>query len=78
MVNAYLGREDAPIGAETWKLIDDVAVQAAKSQLAGRRLLAVEGPYGFGLKAIPLGRGFVFSLRAFNDSEHLPRELRTQ
>jgi uncharacterized linocin/CFP29 family protein len=34
MVNAYLGREDAPIGAETWKLIDDVAVQAAKSQLA--------------------------------------------
>ena len=30
------------------------------------------------LKAIPLGRGFVFSLRAFNDSEHLPRELRTQ
>jgi len=30
-------------------------VQAAKSQLAGRRLLAVEGPYGFGLKAIPLG-----------------------
>lgn len=29
------------------------------------------------LKAIPLGRGFIFSLRAFNDCEHLPRELRT-
>ena len=55
MANTYLGRDDAPIGAETWKLIDDVAVQAAKSQLAGRRLLAIEGPYGFGLKAIPLG-----------------------
>jgi len=55
MANTYLGRDDAPIGAETWKLIDDVAVQAAKSQLAGRRLLAIEGPYGFGLKVIPLG-----------------------
>jgi len=54
MANAYLGREGAPIGAEAWKLIDDVAVEAAKSQLAGRRLLAIEGPYGFGLKAIPL------------------------
>lgn len=28
-------------------------------------------------KAIPLGRGFIFSLRAFNDCEHLPRDLRT-
>jgi uncharacterized linocin/CFP29 family protein len=55
MANTYLGRDDAPIGAEIWKLIDDVAVQAAKSQLAGRRLLVIEGPYGFGLKAIPLG-----------------------
>ena len=36
MANAYLGREEAPIGAETWKLIDDVAVQAAKSQITGR------------------------------------------
>jgi uncharacterized linocin/CFP29 family protein len=55
MANAYLGREEAPIGAETWKIIDDVAVQAAKSQITGRRLLPVEGPYGFGLKSLPLG-----------------------
>jgi uncharacterized linocin/CFP29 family protein len=55
MANAYLGREEAPIGAETWKLIDDIAVQAAKSQITGRRLLPVEGPYGFGLKSLPLG-----------------------
>ena len=55
MTNAYLGREDAPIGAETWKLIDAVAVQAAKSQITGRRLLPIEGPYGFGLKSLPLG-----------------------
>ena len=55
MANAYLGREEAPIGAETWKLIDDIAVQAAKSQITGRRLLPIEGPYGFGLKSLPLG-----------------------
>jgi uncharacterized linocin/CFP29 family protein len=54
MENNYLGRNDAPLGAETWKLLDSVMVEAAKGQLAGRRLLPIEGPYGFGLKAIPL------------------------
>ena len=54
MENRYLGREDAPISAETWALLDGVMVEAAKSQLSGRRLLPVEGPYGFGLKSIPL------------------------
>jgi broad specificity phosphatase PhoE len=29
------------------------------------------------LKAIPLGRGFIFSLRSFNDCEHLPRDMRS-
>ena len=55
MANTYLGREDAPIEAATWKLLDDVMVQAAKSQIAGLRILPIEGPYGFGLKAIPMG-----------------------
>ena len=55
MANNYLGRDDAPIEASTWKLIDDMMVQAAKSQIAGRRILPIEGPYGFGLKAIPMG-----------------------
>ena len=55
MANNYLGRDDAPIEASTWKLIDDVMVQAAKSQIAGRRILPIEGPYGFGLKLIPMG-----------------------
>jgi uncharacterized linocin/CFP29 family protein len=54
MENVYLGRKEAPIGAETWQLIDTVMVEAAKSQLAGRRLVPVEGPYGFGLKVLPL------------------------
>jgi uncharacterized linocin/CFP29 family protein len=55
MENKYLGREDAPLGAETWALLDSTLVEAAKSRLTGRRLLGIEGPYGFGQKVIPLG-----------------------
>ncbi len=54
MEKTYLGREDAPISAETWKLLDTTMIEAAKSQLSGRRIISIEGPYGFGLKAIPL------------------------
>ncbi|MDI9633201.1 MAG: family 1 encapsulin nanocompartment shell protein [Methanolinea sp.] len=50
----YLGREDAPIGPGTWKVLDGAMVDAAKSVLAGRRLIGIEGPYGLGLKAVPL------------------------
>ena len=54
MENNYLGRREAPISAETWKLLDATMIEAAKSQLAGRRLISIEGPFGLGLKAIPL------------------------
>jgi uncharacterized linocin/CFP29 family protein len=54
MMNTYLSREDAPIDAETWKLLDSTMVEAARTILAGRRILEIEGPYGLGLKAIPL------------------------
>ncbi len=54
MANKYLGRESAPFGAEVWAALDAAMVEAAKSQLAGRRLLPLEGPYGLGLKAVPL------------------------
>jgi uncharacterized linocin/CFP29 family protein len=54
MENKYLGRTEAPIAPETWSLIDSTMIGAAKSQLAGRRLLAIEGPFGFGLKVIPI------------------------
>ncbi len=54
MEKNYLGREDAPISAETWKLLDTTMIEAAKSQLSGRRLLSIDGPFGFGLKVIPL------------------------
>jgi uncharacterized linocin/CFP29 family protein len=66
MNGKFLGREDAPIGDETWNLLDTVMVEAAKGTLAGRRLLGISGPYGLGLKAVPLSdargrKGFVTS-----------------
>lgn len=54
MVNKYLAREDAPFGPETWKVLDGAMVEAAKSVLTGRRLLHIEGPYGLGLKVVPM------------------------
>jgi uncharacterized linocin/CFP29 family protein len=54
MEKDYLGRAEAPVSAETWKLLDAAMIGAAKSQLAGRRLIGIEGPFGFGLKVIPL------------------------
>ena len=54
MASKYLSREDAPVSPALWKRLDEVAIEAAKSQLVGRRLLHIEGPYGLGLKAIPL------------------------
>jgi len=54
MENNYLGREDAPIGPDTWRVLDSTMAEAAKSVLAGRRLLYIEGPYGLGLKAVPM------------------------
>jgi uncharacterized linocin/CFP29 family protein len=54
MTNKYLSREDAPIEAGTWEILDRTMLEAAKSVLSGRRILHIEGPYGLGLKAVPL------------------------
>ncbi|MGA9097466.1 MAG: family 1 encapsulin nanocompartment shell protein [Methanotrichaceae archaeon] len=54
MDNKFLGREDAPIGPEVWDILDKTMVEAAKSVLTGRRILHIEGPFGLGLKAIPM------------------------
>ncbi len=55
MANKYLAREDAPFGTDIWEVLDSAMVEAAKGQLVGRRLLDAEGPYGLGLKSVPLG-----------------------
>jgi uncharacterized linocin/CFP29 family protein len=54
MGNGFLMRDDAPIGPDAWKMIDSTMAEAAKSILAGRRLLHIEGPFGLGLKAVPM------------------------
>jgi uncharacterized linocin/CFP29 family protein len=54
MTNKYLGREDAPFGDSVWEQMDGAMIAAAKSQLVGRRLLHIEGPYGLGLKMVPM------------------------
>ena len=54
MANKYLACEDAPFGSDVWNAIDDAMVEAAKGQLVARRLLELEGPYGLGLKSVPL------------------------
>ena len=54
MSNKYLGRDDAPFGLDVWDVLDQSMIKAAKSQLVGRRLLEIEGPFGLGLKSIPL------------------------
>ena len=54
MANKYLLREDAPIEAKTWEILDETMLEAAKTVLSGRRILTVEGPYGLGLKVVAL------------------------
>jgi uncharacterized linocin/CFP29 family protein len=51
----YLPRKDAPIKEETWRVLDQAIVSSARSQLAGRRVLAIEGPFGFGLRTMEMG-----------------------
>jgi uncharacterized linocin/CFP29 family protein len=61
MANKYLSRGDAPIEAATWEQLDQIMLAAAKSVLAGRLILNIEGPYGLGLKVVPLSDPIVES-----------------
>jgi uncharacterized linocin/CFP29 family protein len=57
MVDSYFGLEDAPIKSKTADFLKSIMVDAAKSVLSGRRLLDIEGPFGLGLKVLPLADG---------------------
>ncbi len=54
MANRYLARAEAPFGGEIWEILDNTMVDVARTQLTGRRLLPIEGPFGLGLKSVPL------------------------
>jgi len=53
MADKFLHRDDAPLNAQAWERMDFVVTESAKSQLAARRLVHLEGPYGLGFKAMP-------------------------
>jgi uncharacterized linocin/CFP29 family protein len=55
MPEKFLHRKDAPFGDAVWQKIDQTVIEAAKSQLCGRRLIKTQGPYGLGFKAVPTG-----------------------
>ncbi len=52
MSEKFLHRKDTPFSEKVWQIIDQNVISAAKSQLCGRKLLHIQGPYGLGLKAI--------------------------
>lgn len=52
MSDPYLHRSEAPFGAAVWKQIDAAVTGIARSRLAGRRLLQMDGPHGYGLQAV--------------------------
>jgi len=54
MSDKYMARDEAPLEPETWKAMDAAMVETARSILVGRKMLSTEGPYGFGLKSVPL------------------------
>lgn len=63
MNEKFFHRGDAPFGQKVWDALDSAVIGAARSHLAGRKLLDIEGPYGLGLRTIPM-------------QEHMVRENR--
>jgi len=53
-MNGFLGREDAPLSAAMWEVLDGTLIGVARGELAGRRLLEIDGPYGPGMKDVAL------------------------
>jgi len=53
MSEKFLHRGDAPFSETVWSTLDAAVLGAATSQLSGRRILHIDGPFGLGLKAVP-------------------------
>ena len=51
-----LHRELAPISEAAWAQIEEEATRTLKRHLAGRRVVDVQGPAGYGLSAVGTGR----------------------
>ena len=51
-----LHRELAPVSEAAWAQIEQEATRTLKRHLAGRRVVDVRGPAGYGLSAVGTGR----------------------
>lgn len=51
-----LHRELAPVTDEAWAAVEDEAARTLSLNLAGRRLVEIDGPRGFALSSVPTGR----------------------
>lgn len=73
----FLMRDQAPLTAEHWSLIDSVVVQTARQSLVGRRFIPLVGPFGAGLLALPddtlggAGHGHIDLLGQNDDAVHI-------
>ncbi len=54
MGSDFQNRGSSGIGDKTWEVLERAVVGAAKSQLTARRFIAIEGPHGLGIQAVPL------------------------
>ena len=49
----YLQRDQAPLTAAEWAVLDSAVVRTAQGSLVGRRFLTVVGPFGAGVEVVP-------------------------
>ncbi len=54
MNDKFLHRDDAPFERKVWDALDETVAEMARSRLSGRKLLDIEGPFGLGLRTIPM------------------------
>ncbi len=54
MMEAFLGRGEAPLSGEQWEILEQAVVETAKRALVGRRFLPLYGPLGPGAQTVPL------------------------
>jgi len=64
----YLPREAAPISDRVWEMIDQAVIGPAKMELAGRRLLDIYGPLGFGTRSLDHEERPVAAEASFGDA----------
>jgi uncharacterized linocin/CFP29 family protein len=49
----YLQRDQAPLTADEWPILDRAVVRTAQSSLVGRRFISLAGPFGAGVQVVP-------------------------